>query len=37
MKKLHTDDMLRLKRLAPFSDSENQLLITLDSVITLKY
>lgn len=31
IKKLHPDDVLRLKRLAPFSDKENKLLIEIDS------
>jgi len=32
IKKLHPDDVLRLKRLAPFSESENQLLIEINKV-----
>ena len=33
IKKLHHDDVIRLKRLAPFSDAENKLLLDVKSVI----
>lgn len=35
IKAIRSDDVLRLKRLAPFSDNENQLLLDVGSVSIL--
>jgi hypothetical protein len=35
IKKLHSDDVLRLKALAPFSEAENKKLMAISSVIQI--